>query len=130
MARMRWCGVVLGTMTLAACSSSGSAYSAKSADSACTLLAAQATKPGGGSLLFSELPVATVKVVYKGVRGLDGFLGSVTSRNIDTCTIDNAVGSPCQNGEATYLVTPDGRHEFRVPCSFHLPFRVPTTPTT
>ena len=88
------------------------------------------TNRDGGSLLFSELSVATVKVVYKSVRGLDSFLGSVTSRNIDICTIDNAVGSPCKNGEATYLVTLDGRHKFRVPCSFHLPFPVASTRTT
>jgi hypothetical protein len=130
MSAMRWRSVVLGAVTLAACGSSGSANSAYRTPSACTLLVAQATHSGGGSLLFSELSVATVKVVYKSVRGLDSFLGSVTSRNIDTCTIENAVGRPCKNGEATYLVTPDGRHKFRVPCSFHLPFHVPTTRTT
>ena len=127
---MRWRGVVLAVVTLAAYGSSGSASSAYIVPSACTVLTAQATQSGGGSLLFSELPVANIKVDYKSVRGLDSFLGSVTSRNIDICTIDNAVGSARKNGEATYLVTPDGRHKFRVPCSFHLPFPVPTTRTT
>jgi hypothetical protein len=108
---------VSAALLLAGCSSGGGNHVAPTtATGACGTLAGEASQAPIGALLASVLPVATVRVLYRNVQGLNAFLHAVTSPTVDECAIGSVAHSHCKNGGATFLITPDGRHKFAMPC--------------